>query len=173
MNTATAIANHLQIAVNAIQEIQEWASVLWVRVRGMRPSFVSKKVVKKEVESMEKDYFYVEGGAFSAFSLDGNNWEGGSYSKTLRLAGPAILEAFSGISDHYHIQMAKDAGGVVISQTPNGYGGLREAVRVPLAMMQEFASRLLAAKNPREGMMQTSTGEWVFADDWDAIEGGR
>ena len=42
MNTA-AIATHLKITESAILEIQEWASVLWVRfVGGVR--FVSKKI---------------------------------------------------------------------------------------------------------------------------------
>ena len=41
------IAQHLNIAESAILEIQEWARVLWVRVRGIGARFVSKKVVKK------------------------------------------------------------------------------------------------------------------------------
>jgi hypothetical protein len=51
MNTA-AIANHLNVAEAAIAEIQEWARVLWVRVRGMGARFVSKKVVKMEVQGI-------------------------------------------------------------------------------------------------------------------------
>jgi hypothetical protein len=44
MNT-TAIAQHLNIASQAIIEIQEWAQVIWVKfVGGCR--FVSKKVIK-------------------------------------------------------------------------------------------------------------------------------
>jgi hypothetical protein len=43
MNT-TAIANHLNVATAAILEVQEWARVLWVRVRGLGCRFVSKKV---------------------------------------------------------------------------------------------------------------------------------
>ena len=45
MNATTAIANHLNVAADAIAEIQEWASVLWVRVRGLGARFVSKKVM--------------------------------------------------------------------------------------------------------------------------------
>lgn len=45
MNTATAaIANHLNVAASAIVEVQEWARVLWVRVKGLGARFVSKKV---------------------------------------------------------------------------------------------------------------------------------
>lgn len=44
MNT-TAIAQHLNIASQAIIEVQEWAQVIWVRfVGGCR--FVSKQVIK-------------------------------------------------------------------------------------------------------------------------------
>lgn len=54
MNTATAaIANHLQIAADLIQEIQEWATVLWVRLQGMRPRFVSKKVTEEKMSNLQ------------------------------------------------------------------------------------------------------------------------
>jgi len=47
MNTNTAaIANHLNVAAEAITEVQEWARVLWVRVKGLGTRFVSKNVVK-------------------------------------------------------------------------------------------------------------------------------
>lgn len=46
MNAVAAVANHLNILESAIVEIQEWASVLWVRFVSGRPRFVSKKVVK-------------------------------------------------------------------------------------------------------------------------------
>lgn len=46
MNTQ-AIAQHLDLAKELIVEVQEWARVLWVRIKGMRPKFVSKKVVKQ------------------------------------------------------------------------------------------------------------------------------
>lgn len=54
MNTQ-AIAQHLNLAEQLITEVQEWATVLWVRIKGMRPRFVSKKVRKMteaEYESM-------------------------------------------------------------------------------------------------------------------------
>lgn len=43
MNTQAAIAQHLNLAEELIIEVQEWAKVLWVRIKGMRPRFVSKK----------------------------------------------------------------------------------------------------------------------------------
>lgn len=46
MSAITAVANHLNIAETMISEIQEWASVLWVRFVSGRPRFVSKKAVK-------------------------------------------------------------------------------------------------------------------------------
>ena len=36
------IAKHLNLAEKLITEVQVWARVLWVRLRGMRPRFVSK-----------------------------------------------------------------------------------------------------------------------------------
>lgn len=42
----TAIAQHLNVAEAAIIEVQEWARVLWVRIRGIGARFVSKKVVE-------------------------------------------------------------------------------------------------------------------------------
>lgn len=45
MNTQ-AVASHLNLAEELILEVQEWAKVLWVRIKGMRPKFVSKKVVR-------------------------------------------------------------------------------------------------------------------------------
>jgi hypothetical protein len=46
MNT-TAIAQHLNIASQAILEVQEWAQVYWVRFQG-GCRFVSKKLIKME-----------------------------------------------------------------------------------------------------------------------------
>lgn len=50
MNT-TAIAQHLNVAEAAIVEVQEWARVLWVRVKGLGARFVSKKVTKMEAKT--------------------------------------------------------------------------------------------------------------------------
>lgn len=63
MNT-TAIAQHLNIATEAIIKIEEWATVLWVKFRG-GCRFVSKKILKSqpdvskaspEVQSKIKNY---------------------------------------------------------------------------------------------------------------------
>jgi len=48
-----AIAQHLNVAESAILEVQEWARVLWVRVRGIGARFVSKKVTKMRVEGIQ------------------------------------------------------------------------------------------------------------------------
>jgi len=58
MNTA-AIANHMNVAETAIVEVQEWARVLWVRVRGLGARFVSKKVVKT-MDGSEKQIAWAE-----------------------------------------------------------------------------------------------------------------
>jgi hypothetical protein len=56
MTTATAaIANHLNVAASAIVEVQEWARVLWVRIKGVGARFVSKKVI-----AVKEDWIKVE-----------------------------------------------------------------------------------------------------------------
>lgn len=45
MNTSV-IANHLKVEESLILEVREWAKVFWVRVKGWRPRFVSKKIKK-------------------------------------------------------------------------------------------------------------------------------
>jgi len=50
---ATAIAQHLNVAQQAIVEIQEWTSVLWVRVKGLGARFVSKKVVRMDQSTVQ------------------------------------------------------------------------------------------------------------------------
>lgn len=52
-----AIAQHLNLAEELIQEVQVWAQVLWVRVRGMRPRFVSKKVVRMESQKLQLTHY--------------------------------------------------------------------------------------------------------------------
>jgi hypothetical protein len=52
----TAIAQHLNVTPSAILEVQEWARVLWVRVKGLGARFVSKKVVKKMIVEDRKVY---------------------------------------------------------------------------------------------------------------------
>ena len=54
-----AIAQHLNVAQTAILEIQEWASVLWVRVQGLGARFVSKKVIKMSVYDQIKQEFEI------------------------------------------------------------------------------------------------------------------
>ncbi len=50
MNTTTAIAQHLNIASQAIIEVQEWASVIWVKfIGGCR--FVSKKIMDTKLDT--------------------------------------------------------------------------------------------------------------------------
>jgi hypothetical protein len=55
----TAIAQHLNVPVASILEVQEWARVLWVRVKGLGARFVSKKVVKM---AEPKTYKFGQGG---------------------------------------------------------------------------------------------------------------
>lgn len=43
-NISQKIAFYLHVATTDIIEIQEWAYVYWLRIRGMRPTFVTKKL---------------------------------------------------------------------------------------------------------------------------------
>lgn len=69
MNT-TAIAQHLNIATEAIVKIEEWATVLWVRFKG-GCRFVSKKIMgtktKTDIEKLEK--------------IGGNRWTKGEHDR--------------------------------------------------------------------------------------------
>ena len=53
MNITTAaqkpVSEFLKVAQELVTEVREWANVLWVRVQGLRPRFVSKKVVAKKM----------------------------------------------------------------------------------------------------------------------------
>lgn len=60
MNTQ-AIAQYLNLSQELILEVQEWAKVLWVRIKGMRPRFVSKKVAKKMGFYLETSDHYLKG----------------------------------------------------------------------------------------------------------------
>jgi hypothetical protein len=42
------VSEFLKVSQELITEVREWANVLWVRVQGLRPRFVSKKVIKME-----------------------------------------------------------------------------------------------------------------------------
>jgi hypothetical protein len=43
------VSEFLKVAQELVTEVQEWAKVLWVRVLGCRPQFVSKKVIKNQM----------------------------------------------------------------------------------------------------------------------------
>ena len=55
-----AIASHLNVAQELILEVCEWATVLWVRVKGIGCRFVSKKVVVKKMVGSEKQIKWAE-----------------------------------------------------------------------------------------------------------------
>lgn len=44
------VAEFLEVAQELVLEVREWANVLWVKVQGCRPRFVSKKVIKMSSE---------------------------------------------------------------------------------------------------------------------------
>lgn len=50
---SAAIAQHLNVEEKLILEIQVWAKVLWVRVQGLRPRFVSKEANMNNYQKLE------------------------------------------------------------------------------------------------------------------------
>jgi hypothetical protein len=165
MNTA-AIANHLNVAETAITEVQEWARVLWVRVRGLGARFVSKKVMKA------MDLLIEDGKGYGAsITANGKRYY---YNQAYQIAPELgiVAEVFGGFYDQQHCKIALDAGGGAVQSHENSWGEtVLESVSVSSDDLIAYCNRLKAARNPHEGMMQTSTGDWVMADDWDAIEG--
>lgn len=67
----TAIAQHLNVTESAILEVQEWARVLWVRVKGLGARFVSKKVVKMEMTKDEARQYVINEFAKQGIQCDG------------------------------------------------------------------------------------------------------
>ena len=60
MNTI-AIATHLNIVESAITRIEEWASVIFVVIKGVGARFVSKKAIPQaKVECIGKTHFTVK-----------------------------------------------------------------------------------------------------------------
>jgi hypothetical protein len=166
MNT-TAIANHLNVTEAAIIEVQEWARVLWVRVKGLGARFVSKKVV--EVKKMN---LLIEDGKGYGASIIANG-QRYYYNQAQQIAPElgVVASVLGGFYDYQHCQVALDAGGSVVKSSVNNWGETRlESVLVAANDLIAYCQKLQDAGDPHQGMMQTSTGEWVMADDWDAIE---
>lgn len=169
MNT-TAIAQHLHIATEAIIKIEEWASVLWVRFKG-GCKFVSKKIMKNQPVTAIKDDAY---GA--SVVVNNTKYHYSELNKTVNshLGLSVVWETFLAFQNHSHCQIALDAGGEIVEAETNKWGEtILKKVSVESDKLIAYCQKLKAAQNPHEGMMQTSTGEWVFADDWDVIEGAR
>ena len=114
----------------------------------------------------------VQEGSPAGFSADGGKtWTYGDWNSVLLALGGSVATQFARFAHHYHHTMALDAGGSIVDERANGYGGTILTVEVSVEALQRFADGLKAGQNPHEGMMLTSTGEWAMADDWDEIEG--
>jgi hypothetical protein len=107
--------------------------------------------------------FYAKNDSHCQLSLDGQ-----AFYTSLCFAGiqygHALYEAadlFQGMNTTAHIQMILDAGGHKISD---------DTAVCTQEQAIALAQKYNALRNPHAGMMQTSTGDWVMADDWDEIE---
>ena len=141
MNTA-AIANHLNVAEAAITEVQEWARVLWVRVRGLGARFVSKKVIAEMKNGFE----------LKSESDGIKVWEKGSQG---------VIE-YPGQS--FFAVNRKPEGGW---QAVNGWES-ESSFEDAVALLDGtgYSPVVIPA-----GYAVTSTGEVVLQEDWDEIEG--
>jgi hypothetical protein len=86
-----AIATHLNVAEQAIVEIQEWATVLWVRVKGLGARFVSKRVAEMEKTDVEK------------LEEVGNRWAG--YGKDRIYFEQSTIKRVLGLSNSKYRQL--------------------------------------------------------------------
>lgn len=74
MNTAAAIANHLNVAESAIVRVEEWATVLFAVVKGIGARFVSKKIVEDESMTQEQLVEKME-------EIGGSRWTKGDHDR--------------------------------------------------------------------------------------------
>ncbi len=118
----------------------------------------------------EKSFYIRETSTGVEYSRDGIEFQSGDYCQVV-LTTENIRHAIARFSNTGHSQLALDAGGEVIETNEGWYGGTKKTVKVSLTLLETFCEQFAPAENDHTGMMQTSTGEWIMADDWDAIEG--
>ena len=126
MNT-TAIAQHLNIAAEAILKIEEWATVLWVRFKG-GCRFVSKKVVKMSAQITRKTWEY---GDNYQLSINGKVVESWS-TKDFTLNGFIVVFAKKHGLNRDEIELGEGVDDIPKSTTPNHQQILSEVPYVPV-----------------------------------------
>lgn len=77
MTNTNAIATKLNVLESAIVRVEEWASVLFVVVRGLGARFVSKKVVDVKMTATKLDKANHVANVFAAEGWKVNVWTGG------------------------------------------------------------------------------------------------
>lgn len=146
-----AIAQHLNILESSIVRVEEWANVLFVVCKKLGARFVSKKIGVKSMtqrELLKKSVSDLIETTIQKCEANRAYYEDIQADRLRRL--DAVTEEW--------LALNADATAKDIFQNCISYKVPEiKAVRVP---------------NPHEGMMLTSTGQWVLAEDWDAIEGG-
>jgi hypothetical protein len=162
MNTA-AVATHLSIVESAIIKAEEWATVLFVVVKGLGARFVSKKVLPAAPRPLTAEQLEAVGG---------NRWRKGdmdrvyfeisefvelSNSKARKLSGAKLFFDFVSGEFQTNATVCRDE--------------VMDAIYEIKSQARKIALHT-AVKNFRN-LMQTSTGQWVTPDKWDEIEGNR
>jgi hypothetical protein len=162
MNTL-AIATHLNVIESAIVKAEEWATVLFVVVKGLGARFVSKKIIPAAPRPLTAEQLEAVGGnRWTKGTMDRVYFEISEFvelsnSKARKLSGAKLF--FDLVSGEFNstATVCRDE--------------VTDAIRAIKSQASEIAAHA-AAKNFRN-MMQTSTGEWVTPDQWDEIEGDR
>jgi hypothetical protein len=162
MNTA-AVATHLNVIESAIVRAEEWATVLFVVVKGLGARFVSKKVIPAAPRPLTAEQLEAVGGnRWTKGNMDRIYFEISEFaelsnSKARKLSGAKLF--FDLVSGEFNstATVCKDE--------------IQDAIYEIKSQARKIAVQT-AVKNFRN-MMQTSTGEWVTPDQWDEIEGNR
>lgn len=152
------IAQHLNIAESAIVRVEEWATVIFAVIKGVGGRFISKKVVKKMEITVEK-----------LEAIGGNRWQKNgmdrvyfsiekyvelSNSKSRKLGGAKLYYCNEDSAFYHTATVCKDEVRSVISE-----------------IKRRLEDVQVSTQKSRVGMMMTSLGEWISAEDWDDIEG--
>lgn len=150
------IAQYLNIAESSIIRVEEWANVLFVVVRGFGARFVSKKVTKMSNIPAPRQ------------TSHSTEWSDGvNLSATVVVSKHNLYDTYSaGYMHGCHLEWV---GSYTSLELAWEAAKIARAEYVKSEKVREIvADRAFAAA---QGRMQTSTGEWVTADEWDEIEG--
>jgi hypothetical protein len=162
MNTA-AVATHLNVIESAIVKAEEWATVLFVVVKGLGARFVSKKIIPAAPRPLTAEQLEAVGG---------NRWTKGTMDRVY-----FEISEFVELSNSKARKLsgAKLFFDLVTGEFQTNATVCRDEVKDAIYEIKSQARKIAvqgAVQNFRN-MMQTSTGQWVTPEKWDEIESNR